>query len=226
MSELSWDNIKNNLEQIGLNIFLSISVKKLPDEIVQNLKNDGIEINDFSSLVLIGNGGSRFWQNFAVTDLRVDHPIDNFCLKTIRDVRSDVLILYPSNIFLPPLQKLGRLFNLSHPSPLGIDISNQFGPWFAFRLLFLTKEIVPEFQYEYANSPCKNCLSLDCIKTCPANAVTQNGLDLFKCLEYRKKINSKCSNQCLSRISCPQKKEHQYTPDQINYHYSSKFELF
>ncbi|GIS88980.1 MAG: hypothetical protein CM1200mP18_16900 [Gammaproteobacteria bacterium] len=35
------------------------------------------------------------------------------------------------------LQKLGKFAGWSHPSPIGIDLHPRYGPWFAFRAVFL-----------------------------------------------------------------------------------------
>jgi len=215
--------MKDHFKELGLNLFLSSSLDKIRAD--QNLSPhfNHPTFSAYKNLVLIGSGGSYFYDHFTKkfgdSLNKATHPFDTYSIKCIRDVDPDALILYPNHEYLPPLQKLGRFFHLSHPSPLGIDISNEFGLWFSYRGLFLTNQDVLEYRFEKKSSPCESCESLDCVKACPALAVSSKlDFKLNDCFTYRLSAHSTCESNCLSRLACPYKKEWQYSLSQINYH--------
>lgn len=181
----------HSLNLAGLNIFLSTNVSNIPEEIYL-FSNEQKNKN----LVLIGNGGRLLWNN--ISDLSIENPIDNFSVNQMNwfaenFLNNDIEILFPDEKNLIPLQKLGRFFNLSHQSPLGMDISQEFGLWFAFRGVFLTNSHIPSAILSPSLSPCETCLKKLCM-TVP---------DFFD-----------------ARMKCPIKTQHQYTPEQRKYHQS------
>ncbi len=220
MASVDWKVAKSDFAKFGLNIFLSVELKKLTSEIYQIIKNEVPEIELYQSLVLIGNGGKDFWEQLTLPLDESQNPIDQFSLDKLSELSEfkDFKILYPSKIYFPPLQKFSRLFGFSYPSPMGLDISNQFGSWFAFRLCFLTKSVVEESALVSQLSPCENCLFKPCLTNCPASATHEMGIDLKGCANYRLGEASNCADRCLARLSCPVQKQHQYSIEQIQYH--------
>lgn len=181
----------NHLKERGLNIFLNAKVSELPESIF-NFSPEQKKKN----LCLIGNGGNTLWKN--ITDFSISNPIDTFSINQMNifaksALSNDIEILFPNDNYVLPLQKLGRFFNLSHQSPLGFDISNEFGLWFAFRGVFLTNAELPKSLIPNNLSPCESCDNRPCL----------SDPDVYK-----------------ARIKCPVKNEHQYTQKQMEYHQS------
>ena len=104
---------------------------------------------------------------------------------------SDIEILFPNDHYTLPLQKIARHLNLSSQSPIGIDINNEFGLWFAIRGVFLTSKKLPLLPREKNISPCDTCIEKPCLLS---SSFTQ------------------------ARLNCPIKIEHKYKDSQIEYH--------
>ena len=186
---MSFTEAIHSLHALGLNIFLSTKVSDLPENIYPFS-----EEQKKKTLCLIGHGGRELWKH--IPDRDIPHPIDSFCLKQMQlfgenTLNNDIEILFPHDQIILPLQKLGRFLKLSHASPLGIDISNEFGLWFAFRGVFLTDKTMPLIKLQDSTSPCESCIEKPCLSFNDAS---------------------------LSRMKCPFKKEHQYTSEQRHYH--------
>ncbi|MBC7714234.1 MAG: hypothetical protein H7177_12900 [Rhizobacter sp.] len=177
------------LKDRGLNIFLSARVIDLPENIFTFTDDQKKK-----TLILIGNGGKTLWEK--IPDFSVQNPIDDFSISQMKwfgenILKSDIEILFPDDNQLIPLQQLGRFFNLSHQSPLGIDISNEFGLWFAFRGIMLTDKTIPLKIKPVSTFPCESCIDKLCLTTTEIND---------------------------ARLKCPIKIVHQYKSEQRNYH--------
>lgn len=183
------NEIQTKLEKIGLNIFLIQSIDNFANE---------IEINDldFKTIILIGNGGKKFWKNFHSPD-PIDHRFDQFSLSVFEEIKSyfpneKFEVLYPHLHLNIPLQKISRHGHFSYQSPLGIDISPKFGLWFAFRLAFITSLEFPIKNRSKSLNPCEKCLDKPCLKYA---------------FDFE-----------MARASCPYKREMKYSKDQRKYH--------
>ena len=185
---MNFDQGVEALSQTGLNIFLSTKVLDIPENIFLFSK-DQKEKN----LCLIAHGGNTLWKNI---DQKTTNPIDSFSLSQMQWFATNILndkieILFPNDQHTIKLQQLGRFLGLSSQSPLGIDISNEFGLWFAFRGVFLTKKTIPFLIKTRAPFPCESCNDKPCLK--------------------EKEIKD-------GRLKCPVHIEHQYSKDQLDYH--------
>lgn len=209
----------DRLAEAGLNVFASLKVRRLPKGLVDHRYDD-------LTLCLIGHGGRKLWTQLN-HPLKVDqHPIDQYTMKAVAQFSSqtlkddNVIILYPSDQFVAPLQRMGRALQLTHQSLLGIDIHQQYGLWFAYRCALLTKADIPEVLPSPFRSPCEDCQAKPCQTACPASAVGQTGQEfkLSSCIDYRRAKTSSCVDRCLSRLACPVGQEHRYTPEQLRYH--------
>lgn len=184
---MKWNNL-------GLNIFLSVKVSEIPQELYsftpeQKKKN----------LCLIGHGGKYLWEQMRPTFDSNQHPFDQYTINQIQlftkdSIKGDCEILFPNNAYRLPLQKIGRFLNFCTQSPIGLDISEEFGLWFAFRGVFLTSENITTAKLSAAPEICINCLDRPCLKSASID---------------------------LARLSCPIKTEHQYSKDQREYHNNS-----
>lgn len=212
--------------QAGLNISSSIKVSALPEEMIQFLIENKID-HDLKkdTLWLIGSGGSDLWKQLPHPLNIDDDSIDTFCLKQIKSFDLNARLLFPHPDWHFPLQKLGRILNISRPSLMGQDISEEYGLWFAFRGAFLTQKQVTETKYLPFLSACETCLDHSCLSNCHAEAISLNELNLFKCIDYRLGPLSKCADRCHARASCPYQSEHAYTLEQIQYHMGNRHHL-
>ena len=211
------------LSQLGLNLFASCVVNGLPGDLRDEFLNAGISLDEYSSLGLFAHGGRRLWENIKQPALEENHPVDTHSLKCLETFvqrvspRARTLVFYPSDTLMIPLQRLGRFLNLSRPSLLGLDISRDYGPWFAYRVAFLSTAQLPEHKPIAFDSPCDSCAEKPCKAICPAGA-TGESFAMSRCADYRLSANSRCLARCLARIACPYKEEHRYTEEQIRYH--------
>ncbi|MDO9181179.1 MAG: hypothetical protein Q7U04_02165 [Bacteriovorax sp.] len=215
------------LKKIGMNIFTSIKVSNLSQEILDIFKAQKIPYSLEDTLCILANGGKKFWEQLPHPLDKAMNPIDQFSLKQIVKIDRNAQILFPHSKWNIPLQKIGRLLNISRPSLLGIDINQNFGLWFAFRGAYFTKEIIDETKYQSFESPCNSCLEKPCQKACPASAISTcaESFILRRCLEYQTLTQSSCSDRCLARLSCPYQNQHQYTIEQIRYHQAKQLFL-
>ncbi len=144
------------------NIFLTIPINDLPAE----LKNTIPEKLQLKSLILIGSGGPQMWSHFK----KSKNTLDDFSKAKIIDWGKSELnedlsgqFLYPNDENNFPLQKLSRYLKFSYQSPLGIDISLEFGLWFAFRGLVATKKEMASQDLKAFTSPCESCSHKPCL---------------------------------------------------------------
>lgn len=182
--------MKALLEQAGFNILFATQVKNLPSSLTDYFKKE--EKNQF--LLLIGSGGKNLWNKLPNKDS--PDPIDTYATQTMKKIveekqLSNAKILFPFSERLLPLQALGRHFHFSHSSPIGIDISEEFGLWFAYRGVLLCETPLEIPNKHAAFNPCNTCSHQPCLQT----------LDLTQ-----------------ARLLCPYKQDQQYSPEQLEYH--------
>lgn len=186
-------NLNDCLQKLaveGLNIFGSCLIENLPADIQNYLIKAGIPLENFKSLSMLAHGGRMLWTRIPQPANAEKHPIDNHTLRQL-EVITEKLILFPDNKWILPLQRLGRHFNLARPSELGIDHNSEYGLWFAYRAVFLTKAPLAETLLKDWASPCTTCADKPCIAAPSAH---------------------------LARIACPVKAEHRYSDEQMKYH--------
>lgn len=180
-----------SLSDVGLNLFSAIKISHLPEEL-QNI----FKAYNKDTLCLVGSGGKSLWEHLP-HPLNLDqNPIDNFSREQMNlfaknYLGSDIEILFPHDSITLPLQKIGRAVNQSAQSPLGIDISPEYGLWFSFRGVFLTNNIPIDIINSSFSLPCNVCTDKPCT----------NSSEIKE-----------------ARLLCPYKNEHQYTLSQRQYH--------
>lgn len=221
---------KTYLAQQGLKLFSVLKTAALTDDIIKIFENSSVPIGEYANLVLIGHAGTDFWQALKQANVQGADPVDSFSIEITQNFIANYLgsvdyeWLYPSTDYIIPLQRLARLANWSQQSPLGLDISPIYGLWFAHRACFLSNADLEAYIEESQASPCDSCITKDCMTACPASAVTESEFSIEACIGYRVGEGSSCADTCLSRRACPYFPEHQYTEEQMNYHYSVGFE--
>jgi ferredoxin-like protein FixX len=207
------------MKKTGLNLWATIEISNLPREITDIFSLQKIPFDQSDTLCLIGNGGGELWNHLPLPIDQTTHPFDSFSIDQIKKLDGDAKILYPHPRWVIPLQKIGRLMNLSRPSHLGLDINDEFGVWFAYRGAFLTKMKFNCPVKESFESPCLTCLDRPCIKACPAQAVdTYASFNMSNCANHRLSKQSDCLDLCQARLVCPYQQKYQYSKEQIQYH--------
>ena len=206
---------QNKVLKKGFNLFACGDPGKLPPK--------------FKGAMILGNGGKSFWNFFSKNH---DGPIDDFVTNYIEATllesglkKDDFQRFYPHPDHTPPLLQMSRHFNLSKPSKLGLDINSKFGPWFGLRALFLFKKALPEIAPEPFPSPCDQCSLRPCLKSCPGNVFKNGTFSQESCKGFRLKENTPCENKCDARLACPIGKEHQYSTEQMSYHYKHSLKM-
>jgi len=215
------------LAERGVNLCAVLDLQALPGDVIGLLLEAGINVTDYLRLVLLGNGGKRFWSGLQEFGFHTDDPVDHYALYLTRQFLHDFLgdphrvILYPGRPIAVPLTRLGELAGWGAPSPVFVGINPEFGPWFAYRSAFLVDLALPLSQASPPPYPCDACAAKPCLQACPASAVHWPGpSDIDVCARSRMADGSLCANRCLARMACPVGAEHRYTLEQIQYHYA------
>lgn len=213
------------LSENGLNLAAVLACDRLPADVAALLADEGIDLSAYGRMVLLGNGGRRFWEAFSAAKMTGDDPVDRFsvnvttCFIEVYLPPAAWRLLYPGPLPLP-LQRLGELAGWCHPSPLGSGVSGEYGLWFAYRAAFVTAVELPVLITPAGESPCRSCMTHDCVVACPSRAVQRDAaLDLDACVNHRLLPASSCAERCLARLACPYAAEHRYTDAQLSYHY-------
>ncbi|MBQ76561.1 MAG: hypothetical protein CMQ20_16270 [Gammaproteobacteria bacterium] len=211
-------------EEAGLNLRAVFDLSALPAEIYESIQASFPGAHEFESLVLLGGYGSRYWRCLDQNNERDIHPVDNYVVSQVQNIfsRFQFQIIYPGDQLLP-LVGLGRLAGWHHTSPLGIGIHPDYGPWYAYRAVFLANGI-GLLAKQVGSHSCSACASQSCLSVCPAGAVRLQGFDVNACSESRLEVDSPCTETCAARLACPVGTDYQYTPEQIKYHYRHSLE--
>lgn len=217
------------LNEAGLNCHAVWDIAALPPEIQASLQAHCPQAANYRQLILIGHGGTRFWQALQASGAELqrnetEHPVDAFTISKVQEflnaecAGAAYQIVYPGDAMIG-LQALGKLAGWHHPSPFMVGINPSFGSWFAYRALVLANTDFPATPALHSESPCAGCSAKPCISACPAHALDEGKFDLNKCITYRSQADSACKNTCVARVSCPVASEHRYSREQIQYHY-------
>ena len=224
-----------SLKPFGLNLSAVININSLPEELIEQLKLSIDNLSHFTQLVLIGHGGNQLWsqvkdwQQNTLVGRNSINPIDDFSVEKTRAYfeqrfdSNDFKIVYPK-VQGVGLQTLGKIAGWHHDSPMKIGINQSWGTWYAYRCLVAAKSHFKPSVKEESISPCNRCIVAPCVNACPIGALDDNHFDLELCLDYRRSTGSDCVEQCLARRSCYVGKEHEYSKEQLNYHYKLSFE--
>lgn len=223
--------IEKLLQKHGL-ICQTFAFDTLPEPLQARI-NTACDFN-FSTcyLSLIANAGNTFWSSMKSADRKIEHgmknPVDEFSISianellNLADLKNDASILYPGR-YAVPLIALGEHAGWSTPSPLGLGLHSEYGPWMAYRALIKTSSPLQEITVKkipQANtSACLTCASTPCVSACPANAVNLNSrfaIDL--CARFRTQTDTTCADRCHARNACPVGKQYRYSEEQLAYH--------
>jgi len=202
-----------------------LGIDMLPGTFNAVVRESGIRIEDYASLLLFGHGGNRLWGALNAHGMAGADPVDDYsaacAVRFVREYLDDCpyRILYPGSMPIP-LQQLGSLAGWHHSSPLGIGVSATWGPWFGYRAALLVQPELPVMTDPVTQSPCEQCQSKPCVSVCPAGALSAGGPpDVDACVGHRLGQGSTCALQCLARLACPVGTQHRYGDEQVRYFY-------
>ncbi|MBV1910562.1 MAG: hypothetical protein KUG78_14770 [Kangiellaceae bacterium] len=222
----------SELTRAGLNLQAVFDLIQLPAELIEPIKILSGYSTDYRQLILLGHFGTRMWQQQNKESnkqpVTSEDPIDNYSIQTVERVFSNKYPHIKTQLIYPlkgkadttiGLQQLGALVGWHSDSPLKVGINQHWGTWSAYRIAMLANSQFSVTVQQQATSPCISCQQKACISACPAQALEEKQFDLTACINYRKSDHSSCKDRCLARMACPIGKEHQYSVEQINYHY-------
>lgn len=179
-----------------------------------------------TTLVLLGFEGSRQWPAFASSPEAQDgaaHALDRWSRRIIDDLarRFDALALYPfKGPPWWPFQQWARRAQRLEASPLGMLMHPRLGTWHAWRGALALAPLLDIPAAFSTPHPCARCDAKPCLSACPAQAVTEAGIDLPRCMSHlRSPEGATCRERgCLARAACPVGVEHRYEPPQLRFH--------
>jgi epoxyqueuosine reductase len=223
------------LNEAGINRQHVFDLADLPDEVRATLG----DTTGFQQLILLGHGGRRLWECVQASGIVGEHPIDDYCVQTVRRWFAEHIpgaryrIVYPG-VSMVGLQALGRLAGWHHASPFMVGIDSEWGSWYAYRAVVLAdSQFLPFFPAERApkevplgdSIPCVDCPDQPCIAACPAEAMADGQFSLTRCAGYRLQAASACAYTCLARSACPVGSEHRYDDAQIRHSYGQSLAM-
>lgn len=179
------------------------------------------------TLLLVGNGGSTFWQVFSrsaeFTDGRVD-PLDRWSRRVggqlAAQMHGRVIFPFVGPPFAPFLGWAGRTGKVV-TSRLSLSIHQHFGLWHAYRFALA----IPGLHDEPAavsdfKSPCLSCADKPCLAACPVNAFAGPAFRADLCMDYLVSDSKSACRElgCAARRACPVGKVFTYLPAQAKFH--------
>ena len=226
LDSLIFEDIQKQLKLVGLNLFSSISLADLQEELLKGLQSAASQpISQYHSVMVIGQAGGKIWDTIEASLETDNDPVDNFSIREVSKILTSRInqdsyeIVFPGDGLIS-LQKLGRQCGWGEPSWLGINIYESLGTWYAFRAVVLVKCRVPKKLMKTLESPCLTCVDKPCVSVCPASAPAEPGnFNLGACVDYRVSSDSACAHNCLARYSCPVASELAYPSSMANYFY-------
>lgn len=200
------------------------------------------------SILLVGHAGREFWNAYKQAEMTHKDPVDHFSSQISEQALDQYFPDIPRKQLFPiedcsvNLIALGRAFGWHYASPLGMGIHAKYGLWSAYRSVWWldsidlktdntgTSTASTDSMYDHKSAcinavhsaldVCADCLTQDCIASCPADALVYESVpDLGKCADFRLSEDSACTSTCLARVACPHGAEFRYDADQMAYHY-------
>jgi len=218
------------LSEKGFNLIAIFNLADLDKEILKRFQKLSPNLKGFKQLLLLGHGGKRIWQSLQSAGMDSDNPVDDYSIQSVKTFLNHYYPQLPYQIIYPiyqgiALQKLGELAGWHHASPFMVGINKHWGSWFAYRAVVLLDSDFQLNRFKDLGNPCLTCKSKPCISNCPGKALDSGTFNLSKCSDYRRRQNSFCRYNCLSRYHCPVAVEHRYSDEQIQYHYSVSMKM-
>lgn len=175
------------------------------------------------TVILVGNIGPDFWQNFEAGRRDEANPLDAWTKRIVDRVAANAggWAVYPSDgppYF--PFQRWAQKVEPVSPSPMGLLIHSEVGLWHAYRAaICLHRELDVPAPIE-AVSPCLSCANQPCLNTCPVDAFDGKSYNVPACADHmRTQEGRDClAEGCRARRACPIAGPHLYAPGQAAFH--------
>lgn len=178
-----------------------------------------------AALLLVGWFGRAGWPAFAAAPEsrdRAPDPLDRWSRRIVGGLAADLdaRALFPFDG--PPWWPFSRWATKAgplSPSPLGLLIHPEVGPWHAFRgALAFAEPIAPPAAAPSSPRPCDAC-PRPCLTTCPVDAFSATGYDVERCRAHLESpLGALCrTDGCRARDACPVGRGRRYADDQIRF---------
>lgn len=185
------------------------------------------------AVLLVGHGGPSLWPHFQAWRARqptdTANPLDTWSRAVIGRVaeRFDARAVSPSDRPYLPFQQWAMRAEGLKPSPLGVLMHPEYGPWHAYRgaLLFDDPGVALELRAlnQASRAPihlCDLCVGKPCRKACPVDAHAGDEFAYQTCLSHvRSPAGEACmTGGCLDRNACPYGAAYRYSAEQQAFH--------
>ncbi len=177
------------------------------------------------AVVLVGNAGPAMWRAFQAARREEAHPLDSWTRRTIEPLAAEfgMEAVYPfaGPPFLP-FHAWGEKAGAFFPSPMAPAIHPRYGTWFGLRAALLSPKADPALASPAprATNPCDGCVDRPCLSACQSGAITKDGYDARRCLDYLETLTGHAClmNGCHARHACPVGREYAYGQAQAEFH--------
>lgn len=176
--------------------------------------------------VVVAQAGGGYWERLEQmrrVDADLDaheHPLDTMTRSTARRLQTLLgeacdAVHFPFDEQAIDFVSVGQALGMGRPSRLAILIHPRYGLWFAFRMLFLVRDVesVLPPAPALAEHPCETCPA-PCIPACPAGAIHgpagEERLDYPASFRYRLAHPGTCVDACAARLACPVGADYRY----------------
>ncbi|MEZ5811147.1 MAG: hypothetical protein R3D45_06985 [Rhizobiaceae bacterium] len=178
------------------------------------------------SVLLVGHAGTGYWQHFqawlAGQGTKPADPLDSWSKRVIGAVAGAVgaRAVFPSDKPYLPFQQWAMRAEGLKPSPFGVLMHPQYGPWHAWRGALLFDELLDVEPPARVMHPCDACSEKPCLTVCPVGAIRAGGLDVAACVSHVDGPDgASCRDRgCLARNVCPAGVDHRYRADAQAFH--------
>jgi len=226
--------IRTAAAPVGLNLCAAVPIARYDARVEAGMRASAID-PAARSIVVLGNGGGAFWQEFKRHAerhpgwLARDNPLDDFTRELVESTIAAPLheaalhytIVHPFMSGGGSLNfvELGKAAGIAGPSILGVVVHPKYGPWMAFRAALLLEVELDAPGEALDFDPCPGCTVRSCISACPVGAVSfPSGWDVPKCLTHRVEHEPDCAGRCHARVGCVIGPEYRYPDDELAYH--------
>lgn len=183
--------------------------------------DDGLAA-DVGTVALAGNAGPGMWRRFSAAHDPGDtpHALDGWTRRILAPLAEEMgaEVVYPfGGPPFHPFQRWAMKAEGLRPSPIGVLLHPEYGPWHAYRGAFLFAErldLPPTLPQPHL---CESCIEKPCLGGCPVNAFSTAGYDWQSCKAHVATTGVACRDSgCQARHACPIGEP--YAPDQAAFH--------
>lgn len=177
---------------------------------------------DVRTVALVGNAGPAMWERFSAARDSADapHELDAWTRGVLAPLAEDAGagIVYPfGGPPFHPFQRWAMKAEGLRPSPIGVLLHPEYGPWHAYRGAFLLPErldLPPRLPRPHL---CDSCAEKPCLGGCPVGAFSEAGYDWQGCKAHVATAGAACREAgCQARHACPVGTP--YAPEQATFH--------